>query len=148
MLIAVREMGVLIFDAIAGQIIYNMDLSGYMCPEDEKNLGFFDVKNIVIRHQSEFHVLTNFAVLIVKMNKEFKEFNQQEFKKNHILQTCIIHEVVVRPIDYQLRTFTDQVVSNQHGYVVLMAQSYGPNLFDYYLMCVSFYADENSKLLK
>jgi hypothetical protein len=69
-------MGVLIFDAIAGKIVYNMDLSSYMDPVDLKNLGYFDVKNIVIRHQSEFHVLTNFAVLIVKMNKEFKELNQ------------------------------------------------------------------------
>lgn len=112
MLIALREIGVLILDALEGEIVYNLDLDSYMNPLDKKKLGFFDVKDIVIRHQSEFHVLTNFAILVVKMNKEFKEFNQLEIQKNVILDNCIINEVVLKPVNYQLRTFTDQVVSN------------------------------------
>lgn len=40
------------------------------------------------------------------------------------------------------------MVSNQHGYVVLMTEELGPDLLNYFLMCVSFYADESTKLLK
>jgi hypothetical protein len=142
-LIALREVGLMIYDIQQMKVGYTLDLSSYMTSEDRNNLGFFDVYGIIIHKRHEIHVISNIGILMIKLNHSFKELAelQETEKAVDFKSSCLINSIQKLKNNYMHKEFTDLFVSNDKGYVVMMKSEISPGVFSFYLRCISFYAD-------